>query len=224
MGLQRTSLEVLREKFFAMTSLEREALLSGFSVVMGVDEVGRGPLAGPVVAASCVLPLGKEFLGLDDSKKLTRDKRRRLRDLLQSDPDVCFSLGVVDVRVIDEVNILEATKLAMLQAIRSSRVVPDCILIDGLALSIPGRSDVLVRKIVKGDSLSASIAAASIIAKEYRDDLMTELHGKCPEYGFKDHKGYGTAKHLEALKKYGPSPFHRRSFSPVRKALEGGVV
>ncbi|WP_281412039.1 ribonuclease HII [Chlamydiifrater phoenicopteri] len=213
----------MKKRFLIMTSFEREASLAGFTVVMGVDEVGRGPLAGPVVAASCVLPSGKEFLGLDDSKKLTRDKRLKLRDQLVGDPDVCFSLGVVEVEIIDEINILEATKVAMLQAIKNSKVAPDCILVDGLSLSIPGRDHVLVRKIIKGDSLSASIAAASIIAKEYRDDLMLELHKQYPEYGFKDHKGYGTSKHLEALKKYGPSPCHRRSFSPVKEALEKGV-
>ncbi|MEF9497518.1 ribonuclease HII [Chlamydia sp. 04-14] len=199
--------------FLSKTIFEEEVFDEGFSIIAGVDEVGRGPLAGPVVAGACILPRGKIFAGVNDSKKLTPKERAKIRDILLNDPDVCYGIGVVSVERIDEINILEATKEAMAKAIASLSVYPDFLLIDGLHLphKIP------CKKIIKGDSKSASIAAASIIAKEYRDDLMRELHQRYPEYGFDKHKGYGTAAHLAALKAFGPCDCHRKSFAPIRQ-------
>lgn len=192
---------------------EREATDAGFSYVAGVDEAGRGPLAGPVVAGACLLPKGKVFLGIDDSKKLSSNKRRALYQELISDPEVVYGIGVVSADRIDTINIFEATKEAMNLAIEALSVTPDFLLVDGMHLphTIP------CRKLIKGDSLSASIAAASILAKEYRDDLMRALHELFPCYGFDQHKGYGTAKHLVALKNFGPCEHHRKSFAPVKK-------
>ncbi|MBQ8498448.1 ribonuclease HII [Chlamydia sp.] len=198
---------------------ERQAIKQGYSQIAGVDEAGRGPLAGPVVAGACVLPKGKVFLGIDDSKKLSPKQRRFLYDLLLEDPEVVCGIGVVSVERIDEINILEATKEAMIQAIASLREVPDFLLVDGLYL--PHKIPSL--KIIKGDARSVSIAAASILAKEYRDELMRNLHLEYPEYGFDKHKGYGTAAHLQALKQFGPCIYHRKSFSPVKESIQEGV-
>lgn len=201
--------------FLSKLFFEQEALSRGFSVIAGVDEVGRGPLAGPVVAGACVLPSGKVFPGINDSKKMSPTARRKVRDMLLSDADVYCGIGVVSVERIDEINILEATKEAMVQAIANLAVDPDFLLIDGLYLphKIP------CNKIIKGDAKSASIAAASIVAKEYRDDMMRQLHQHYPEYGFDQHKGYGTKAHLRALKMFGPCACHRKSFAPVRQGM-----
>ncbi|AGW38102.1 ribonuclease HII [Chlamydia pecorum PV3056/3] len=198
--------------FFLMMAFERELAQEGFTLVAGVDEAGRGPLAGPVVAGACILPKNKVFLGINDSKQLTPKQRGLIRETLLCDSEVISGIGVVSVERIDEINILEATKEAMHQAIASLSLVPDFLLVDGLHLS----HRVPCKKIIKGDARSASIAAASILAKEHRDDLMRDLHQKYPEYGFDKHKGYGTAAHMEALRRYGASPCHRRSFSPVK--------
>ncbi|ADH17719.1 ribonuclease HII [Chlamydia trachomatis] len=198
---------------------ENQAIEQGYSQVAGIDEAGRGPLAGPVVAGACILPRGKVFLGIDDSKKLTPKQRRYLYELLLEDPEVDCGVGVVSVERIDEINILEATKEAMVQAIASLRSTPDFLLVDGLFL--PHKVPSL--KIIKGDARSVSIAAASIIAKEYRDELMRKLHVEYPEYGFDKHKGYGTAAHLQALKHFGPCVYHRKSFSPVKESIQEGV-
>ncbi|SYX09120.1 Ribonuclease HII,ribonuclease HII,ribonuclease HII,Ribonuclease HII [Chlamydia poikilotherma] len=201
--------------FLSKTIFEKEVFDEGFSIIAGVDEVGRGPLAGPVVAGACILPRGKIFAGVNDSKKLTPKERIKIRDILLNDPDVYYGIGVVSVERIDEINILEATKEAMVKAIASLSVHPDFLLIDGLHLphKIP------CKKIIKGDSKSVSIAAASIIAKEYRDDLMRKLHQCYPDYGFDKHKGYGTAAHLAALKAFGPCDCHRKSFAPIRQVF-----
>lgn len=199
-----------------MTQFEREAYAKDYSYVIGVDEVGRGPLAGPVVAAACYIPLGKCFFGIDDSKKLSPYKRRQLYDALKSDPEVVYHYGIVSVEEIDKINILNATKQAMKEAVSFFVNKMDFILVDGLDLGI---FDVAYRSIVKGDSLSQLIAAASILAKEFRDDIMRKYHEEFPEYGFDKHKGYGTALHLQALKKFGPSKIHRKSFSPVATLL-----
>ena len=181
---------------------ENQAIKQGYSQIAGVDEAGRGPLAGPVVAGACILPKGKVFLGIDDSKKLTPKQRRYLSELLLEDPEVVCGIGVVSVERIDEINILEATKEAMTQAIASLQNTPDFLLVD---------------------ARSVSIAAASILAKEYRDELMRKLHSEFPEYGFDKHKGYGTAAHLQALKQFGPCIHHRKSFSPVKEAIREGI-
>lgn len=205
-----------KDFFNRMTFFEREAYSKGFSYVVGIDEVGRGPLAGPVVAAACYIPRGKCFFGINDSKKLSPYKRSQLCDVLKSDPEVIYNYGIVSVEIIDKINILNATKQAMKEAISFFRDKMDFILVDGLNLEI---FDVACKSIIKGDSLSQSIAAASILAKEFRDDIMRKYHEEFPEYGFDKHKGYGTALHLQNLKKFGPSKIHRKSFSPVAALL-----
>lgn len=201
---------------FDMNKIEREAYGQGFTCIAGVDEVGRGPLAGPVVAAACILPMEKEFTEINDSKKLTAKQRASIYDELIQNPDVYYGIGVVSETVIDEINILEATKEAMKQAINNLSVRPDLLLVDGLQLKI----EIPCYGIIKGDSKSVSIAAASILAKEYRDNLMRQLHLKYPEYGFDRHKGYGTVQHLDALSRFGPCACHRKSFSPVKRVKD----
>lgn len=208
--------ESQKDFFDKMTLFEREAYSKGFSYVVGVDEVGRGPLAGPVVAAACHVPKGKCFLGINDSKKLSPYKRSRLCEALKSDSEVIYHYGVVSVEVIDKINILNATKQAMLEAVSLFSQKVDFILVDGLDLKIFSTDS---RSIIKGDSLSQSIAAASILAKEFRDALMRKYHEEFPQYGFDRHKGYGTVLHLQALKKFGPCKIHRKSFSPVAALL-----
>ena len=195
---------------------ERELRAEGFSFIAGVDEAGRGPLAGPVVAAAVILPDLPELPGVFDSKQLTDRERRVLRDELIALPGIEYSVVEVDNTVIDQINILNATHQAMRQAV-SNLGNADFVLVDGLPVkgfSVP------CRNMVKGDARSASIAAASIFAKVYRDELMEKMDEVYPGYGFALHKGYGTAVHLEALKKLGPSPIHRVSFRPVREILE----
>jgi ribonuclease HII len=189
----------------------------GYKRVAGVDEAGRGPLAGPVVAAACILPQDCDILRINDSKKLSEADRDSLYDLITNAPGVEFAVSVVDAGTIDEINILEAAMLAMANAVKSLQ--PDFALIDGNR--IPKQLDASVSKaIIRGDALSTSIAAASIIAKVTRDRLMYQFHEQWPEYGFKAHKGYGTVVHTEALKRLGPVSIHRRSFQPLRGWLE----
>jgi len=176
--------------------------------VCGIDEVGRGPLAGPVVACAVILPADCDILYLDDSKKLSEKKREELYDVIM-EKAVAVGIGMRDHRRIDEINILQATYEAMREAIANLRVTPQILLND--AVTIP---EVIIPQvpIIKGDQKSVSIAAASIVAKVTRDRLMCEYDAVVPEYGFKDNKGYGSAAHIEALKKYGPCPIHRRTF------------
>ena len=188
--------------------IEHACYEDGFACICGVDEAGRGPLAGPVCAAAVILPADLELPGLNDSKKLTDKKRRELYDLI-TEQAVAYAIALVDEKTVDEINILQATFLAMQRAVSDLRTTPDIVLIDGNRapeLSVPTKT------IVKGDSLSASIAAASILAKVTRDRLMEELDEQYPEYGFAVHKGYGTKRHYEALRINGPSPIHRMSF------------
>ena len=191
---------------------EKEAFADGFQLVCGVDEAGRGPLAGPVCAAAVILPPELVSPGLNDSKTLTAKKRRELCSVITAEA-VSYGIAFASEQEIDEINILQATFLAMERAMQKLSPPPELALIDGNRTKDFGLP---VRTIVKGDSLSASIAAASILAKVTRDRYMIELDEKYPEYGFAQHKGYGTAQHIEALKKYGPCPIHRRSFEPVR--------
>lgn len=188
--------------------LKFEHEYEAYSYICGIDEVGRGPLAGPVVAGAVILPKDSMILYLNDSKKLTEKKREELFDIIM-EKAYATGLGFVSPERIDEINILQATYEAMRQAISNLGVTPDLLLND--AVTIPG---VNIRQvpIIKGDAKSASIAAASIIAKVTRDRLMVEYDSIFPEYGFASNKGYGAAVHLEALKKYGPTPIHRRSF------------
>lgn len=187
---------------------EHEAFSDGYELVCGVDEAGRGPLAGPVCAAAVILPPDVQIAGLNDSKKLTDKKRRELFDVI-TETAVCYGVAFCDETVIDEINILQATFRAMRQAIDALSVKPQLALVDGNRAADFG---VPVRTIVKGDSLSASIAAASILAKVSRDRLMEEYDEKYPQYGFAVHKGYGTQRHYAALRQYGPCPIHRMSF------------
>lgn len=198
--LERERLEEM--KFFEKKYSEE------YKFICGIDEAGRGPLVGPVVAGAVVLPSDCEILYLNDSKKLTEKKRDELYDEIMSKA-VAVGVGFSDSARIDEINILQATYEAMKKAINSLSVTPDILLND--AVTIPGL-EIKQVPIIKGDAKSVSIAAASIIAKVTRDRYMAELDQKYPEYGFAKHKGYGTAEHIAALKKYGPCPEHRRSF------------
>ncbi len=193
-------------------SLESELLAAGHTRIAGVDEAGRGPLAGPVAAAAVILPAGFECAGLDDSKKLTAAKREALYAKLTTFPGLEWALGTADVEEIDRLNILRATHLAMARAVAGLPAPPGHCLIDGLPLP---RFDWPHTGVVKGDSRSLSIAAASIIAKVSRDRMMRDLDREFPDYGFAKHQGYGTAQHLEALRLHGPCRHHRRSFQPV---------
>lgn len=187
---------------------EDKALSEGYNIVCGVDEAGRGPLAGPVYAAAVILPKGYVIDGVNDSKKLTEKKRELLFDVIQNEAVAC-SIGIADEKEIDEINILQATFLAMRRAVEGLSVKADIALIDGNKK--PGL-DITEWDIVKGDAKSASIAAASIIAKVSRDRYMLEMAEKYPEYHFEKHKGYGTKLHYEMIEKYGISPIHRKSF------------
>lgn len=209
--IQTEAEEVKRLK--RMLAFERKAKKLKFKAIAGVDEAGRGPLAGPVVAAACILPYGMLFHNVDDCKKLTPLEREELYNTLVSNPKVYFGVGIVDHTTIDSINIYQASIEAMLQAIAALPEVPDLILAD--AMQLP-RLEMPCWKIIKGDQLSLSIAAASIIAKVTRDRLMINYHEQWPQYGFKQHKGYGTAAHLKALQAFGPCPIHRVSFEPVR--------
>lgn len=188
---------------------EKAAVNSGFSCICGVDEAGRGPLAGPVCAAAVILPAGVVIEGLDDSKKLTEKKRERLYDIIK-ETAVDYSVAYGTLEEIETVNILEATYLAMNRAIEGLSVKPDFALIDGNR--VPRGIKIPCETIVKGDSKSMSVAAASVLAKVTRDRLMLEYDKKYPEYNFKKHKGYGTKEHTELIKQYGPCEIHRLSF------------
>lgn len=192
---------------------ENEALASGYDIVCGVDEAGRGPLAGPVYAAAVVLKKGQTIEGVNDSKKLSEKKREELFDKIVSECSA-FSVGTASEREIDEINILQATFLAMKRAVDGLSIKPDIALVDGN--QIPPL-DCAVKTVIKGDAKSASIAAASIIAKVSRDRYMKEMAAKYPEYQFEKHKGYGTKLHYEMIEKYGICEIHRKSF--LKKVL-----
>jgi ribonuclease HII len=198
----------LAEKERTLQMLAYERKYASYQKICGIDEAGRGPLAGPVVAAAVILDPEKEILYLNDSKQLSEKKREALYDEIM-EKAVCVSVGEADWERIDEINILQADFEAMRMALGKMSVQPDLLLND--AVTIP---DVTIRQIpiIHGDALSASIAAASIIAKVTRDRIMMEYDRLYPEYGFASHKGYGTKAHIQAIKKYGPSPIHRKSF------------
>jgi len=193
--------------------LEQALLADGFQRIAGVDEAGRGPLAGPVVAAACILPPQFDSQDIDDSKRLSPAARRRLFERLRGDHSIDSAIFAVEPPEIDKINILQATLLAMRSAVDALRDLPDYLLIDGstwLGHSLPGET------VVKGDRLCYSIGAASVLAKEYRDQLMLEYHERWPMYGFDRHKGYPTKAHYEALAEHGPCPIHRLSFRGVQ--------
>lgn len=190
-------------------SFEQRAWDEGFTHVCGVDEAGRGPLAGPVCAAAVILPPNAEIDGLNDSKKLTAKRREALYDVILSQA-VAYGIAMVDEKTIDKINILQATFLAMRQAVEQLSVTPELALVDGNRE--PDFGSIPVKTIIKGDSLSANIAAASILAKVTRDRFMMEQDQIYPQYGFAVHKGYGTQAHYAALRTYGACPIHRKSF------------
>ena len=195
---------------------EDELEKKGIKYIAGVDEVGRGPLVGPVVTACVILPAGYQLEGLTDSKKLSLKKREMFFDIIMKDA-LSVSIGIKDEKVIDEVNIYEATKLAMYEAINNSKIKPEHVLIDAMKLEeleMPSTS------IIKGDLKSITISAASIIAKVTRDRMLVELDKKYPEYGFAKNAGYGTKQHIEAIEKYGIIPEHRKTFKPVSDHLD----
>ena len=199
-------LEAEKKRIYELQAYEREYAQAAY--ICGIDEVGRGPLAGPVVAGAVILPKNCEILYINDSKKLSAAKREELYDVIMEQA-VAVGIGQASPQRIDEINILQATYEAMRKAINNLRVTPDILLND--AVTIP-MVDIKQVPIIKGDAKSQSIAAASIVAKVTRDHLMEEYDKLYPEYGFAKHKGYGTAAHIKAIKEYGPCPIHRRTF------------
>lgn len=198
-------------------SLEEALHNAGYRVVCGIDEAGRGPLSGHVIAAACVLPEGVEIEGLNDSKKLTPKKREKLFDLI-TEVALDYAIGYATAEEIDRINILNATMLAMRRALEGLSTPADFALVDGNCtrdFPIPAKA------VIKGDSLSASIAAASILAKVTRDRMCLVDHEKYPQYGFDKHKGYGTKEHMDAVRKYGPCPIHRRTFLKFLEEEQG---
>ena len=195
---------------------EKELWNNNINYVAGVDEVGRGPLIGPVVTACVILPHDFKLEGLTDSKKLTEKKREIYYDYIMENA-LSVSIGMMDEKVIDEVNIYEATKLAMYEAINNSKIKPEHVLIDAMKLE---NLEMTSTSIIKGDAKSISIAAASVIAKVTRDRIMIELDKEYPMYGFASHKGYPTKKHVEALKKYGVLDNYRKTFHPVDELVK----
>ena len=200
--------EKLIEKYEVMSQFEKECIEEGTPIACGSDEAGRGPLAGPVVAAACILDPEKPIYGLDDSKKLSPKKRDQLYDEI-IEKAKCFCVIRVEPKEIDEVNILNATKNAMRACVKGLAIKPDVLLIDAVKLEGTG---IPVKPIIKGDAKSNSIAAASILAKVSRDRIMEEYDKEYPGYGFAQHKGYGTAAHYAAIHELGISPIHRMSF------------
>ena len=198
---------------------ERELHKEGYKLIGGVDEVGRGPLVGPVVTACVILPENFNLDGLTDSKKLTEKKRDYFYEEIKKQA-ISYGIGIVDEKRIDEINIYEATKEAMIEAINNCNIKPDYVLTDAMKLDI----DIPVRPIIKGDLRSITISAASVLAKVTRDRMMYELDKKYPMYDFKNNVGYPTKKHLEAIEKYGIIDEHRRSYGPVKEYLENNKV
>ena len=188
---------------------EKEAKALGYKFIAGIDEAGRGPLAGPVVAAAVILKSNIQIPGVNDSKKLTESKRNDLFEIITNHPDIIYCISRVEHTTIDEINILNATLLAMKQAVDGLSICPDLLLVDG---NKSVNSNIPCRPIVKGDSLSLSIAIASILAKVTRDQIMDKLHEEMPQYDFKKHKGYPTIKHKLLIQEHGLSKYHRKTF------------
>lgn len=212
-GLERCRLKVPTKNNVNLYQYEEQLEDLGIKYIAGVDEVGRGPLAGPVVVAAVILPLNLRIKGINDSKKLSLKKRNELYKIILNEA-LAVNVSFIDERVIDEINIYEATKKGMLEAISGLKIKPEHVLIDAMPLR---ELAIAHTSIIHGDALSASIGAASIIAKVTRDEYMDKMDIKYPNYGFKHHKGYCTKEHLEALEKYGPCEIHRKSFAPVKK-------
>jgi len=209
-----TSKEAPSDHICLPVFLHDEKLRNEYPLIAGIDEAGRGPLAGPVVAAAVILPSGLVIRGLKDSKKTTEKDRKRLFWEIVYGADA-VGVGIVDADTIDMINILQSTKLAMKKAMNDLGTRPDLLLIDAVRLT---DVDLQQKSFIKGESVSAAIAAASIIAKVVRDDIMIDYHEKYPQYNFKGHKGYGTREHIECINAYGPCRIHRRSFCKVKDA------
>ena len=203
------------ERLEGMMAYEKECYARGMKLIAGVDEVGRGPLAGPVVAASVILPKACKIPGLNDSKKIPKSKHKEIYEAVLQNA-IAIGIGIKDNHVIDQVNIYEATKLAMMEAIGQLEPQPQHLLIDAMRLDLP----ISQTSIIKGDANSLSIAAASIVAKVTRDQMMGEFDREYPGYDFAQNAGYGTAKHLAGLDKLGVTPIHRRSFEPIKSMCE----
>jgi ribonuclease HII len=208
---QKEQERLLQDKFIEMNQFERNYREEGFQLIAGIDEVGRGPLAGPVVAAAVILPENFFLAGIDDSKKLSEKKRQEYDKMIRSEA-LAYSISMISADEIDEINIYEATKKAMYAAVAGLDPKPDFLLIDAMKLETPYPSD----SIVKGDARSVSIAAASIVAKVARDELMKEISLSYPAYGFQQNMGYGTKEHIQAIQQHGITPYHRKSFAPVK--------
>ncbi|WP_044795357.1 ribonuclease HII [Bacillus cereus] len=204
-----------KEKFFEMSKYENALREKGVTYIAGIDEVGRGPLAGPVVTAAVVLPEDFYIPGLNDSKKLSEAKRERFYDEIKVQA-IAIGVGIVSPEVIDDINIYQATKRAMLDAVANLSCTPQHLLIDAMKLPTP----IPQTSIIKGDAKSVSISAASIIAKVTRDRMMKELGEKYPQYGFEQHMGYGTKQHLEAIQVHGVLDEHRKSFAPIKDMIQ----
>lgn len=211
---KQAKIKYLYDNFKKMSIYEQELRKNGIQYIAGIDEVGRGPLIGPVVTAAVMLPEDFQLLGINDSKKLSEKKRDEYYEIIIRDA-IGVAVGIASNEVIDSENIYQATKIAMQEAIDLLNIEPEHLLIDAMTLpnGIPQTS------IIKGDSNSISIAAASIVAKVTRDKMMKELGVKHPEYGFEKHMGYGTKEHLEAIDKYGILPEHRRTFAPIKNMI-----
>ena len=203
------------ERLEGMLAYEKECYAREIELIAGVDEVGRGPLAGPVVAAAVILPKGCKISGLNDSKKIPKSKHKEIYEAVLQNA-IAIGIGVKDNHVIDQVNIYEATKLAMMEAISQLEPQPQHLLIDAMKLDLP----ISQTSIIKGDANSLSIAAASIVAKVTRDQMMEEFDKEYPGYDFAKNAGYGTANHLAGLDQLGVTPIHRRSFEPVKSMCE----
>ena len=203
------------ERLEGMLAYEKECYARGLELIAGVDEVGRGPLAGPVVAAAVILPKACKIPGLNDSKKIPKSKHKEIYEAVLQNA-IAIGIGIKDNHVIDQVNIYEATKLAMMEAIGQLDPQPQHLLIDAMKLDLP----IPQTSIIKGDANSLSIAAASIVAKVTRDQMMEEFDCEYPGYDFTQNAGYGTANHLAGLDKLGVTPIHRRSFEPVKSMCE----
>lgn len=198
-----------------LLAYEKELYKKGIKYIAGVDEVGRGPLIGPVVAAAVILPINYTLKGLTDSKKLSEKKRNLFYKIIEQDA-ISIGIGIISEDKIDEVNIYEATKLAMKDAINKLKIKPEHILIDAMPLDL----EIPTTSIIKGDAKSESIAAASVIAKVTRDSMMYELDKKYPMYGFGNHKGYPTKKHIEAINEFGLIPGYRKTYAPIKDIIK----
>lgn len=208
--MPRKTQEQLIAQYHEMSYYENQLREKGYRYIAGLDEAGRGPLAGPVVASAVILPPDTELVipGVDDSKKLSSLRRGKILEEIK-EKAIAWAVGIVDVETIDQINILQATKKAMKQAVEGLQTSPEILLIDAVELA---QVSLPQQPLIHGDALSVSIAAASIVAKETRDAMMIALDNLYPEYGFASNKGYGSAQHIAALRKYGPCPIHRRTF------------